>query len=97
MTTQIIEQTTTDEAIIPYEDVQDYGEHKAHIVSPPENAHLFQPGMEAQDIVDIARSMGYEVVALCGYKWVPKRNPDKYDACQLCMDIAGEIMRGLGE
>lgn len=81
----------------PYEDTDDGNDHLTHIVSPPENVHIFQPGMEAQDIVDIARATGQEIKALCGYTFVPKRNPEKYDACQSCMDIAGHIMRGLGE
>lgn len=72
-------------------------DHKTHIVNPPKNLHIWQPGMTAQEIVDIARVTGQEVTALCGYKWVPKRNPDKYDVCQPCMDIAGELMRGNGE
>lgn len=83
--------------LIPYEDADDGANHKAHIVSPPENVHIFEPGMEAQDIVDIARAGGLEVIALCGYRWVPKRNPDKYDACEECMKIAGDIMRAMGE
>lgn len=97
MTTEIVEVQQTTEELIPYEDVQDYGEHKAHIVNPPKNLHIWQPGMEGQDVVDIARATGQEVEALCGYRFIPKRNPDKYDACRACMDIAGEIMRGEGE
>lgn len=98
MTTETIEiQQTITEELIPYEDIQDYGEHKAHIVNPPMNMHVFQPGMEGQDIVDVARAMGLEIVALCGFKFVPKRNPDKYDACELCMKEAERIMREMGE
>lgn len=96
MTTTEIETTGLTE-VVPYEDTDDGADHLAHIVSPPENTHIWQPGMEAQDIVDIARATGQEVVALCGYRWVPKRNPDKYDACDPCVTIAGHIMRGLGE
>lgn len=87
----------TDLEILPYEEAQDYGEHKTHIINPPANLHIFQEGMEAQDIVDIARATGQEVVALCGFRFIPKRNPDKYDACQLCIDKAGEIMREMWE
>lgn len=93
--TELEELTVTD--LVPYEDTDDGKNHKTHIVNPPSNLHIFQPGMEAQDIVDIARAGGLEVTALCGYTWVPKRNPEKYDVCDECMTIAGNIMRGLGE
>jgi hypothetical protein len=53
--------------------------------------------MSAQDIVDTARMLGSEITALCGYKFIPMRNPEKYEACQQCMDIAGFIMSSLGE
>ena len=82
--------------IAPYED-DDNGDHKAHIVNPPKNTHIWQPGMEMQDVVTIARMNGIELVALCGYRWVPKRNPEKYDACEVCIEIAGQIMREMGE
>ena len=76
--------------VLPYEDSND-PDRRTHIVSPPENVHIWQPGMEAQDVVDVARATGQEVTALCGYKFVPKHNPDKFDACDTCMKIAAEI------
>lgn len=92
---QIIDVSTEDQ-ITPYEDSSDPNT-KAHIVNPPANLHIFQPGMEAQDIVDIARATQQYVTALCGYRFIPKHNPDKHDACDPCMKIAGDIMRGAGE
>ena len=92
---QIIDVSTEDQ-VIPYEETKDPNA-KAHIVNPPANLHIFEPGMEAQDIVDIARSTGQYVTALCGHRFVPKHNPDKLDACDICMKIAGDIMRDLGE
>ncbi len=80
----------------PYEDTDDPNK-RAHIVNPPANTHIWREGMEAQDIVDIARVRGIEIVALCGYKFVPKHNPDKLDACTQCFKVAGDIMSGLGE
>lgn len=74
--------------IAPYEDVDDGKDHKTHIVNPPANTHIWEPGMEMKDVVYIARMNGSELVALCGYRWVPKRNPAKYDTCQECLDIA---------
>lgn len=86
------------EELIAYEEAPDDGaDRKTHIVNPPKNLHIWQPGMEAQEIVNIARFTGQEVVALCDYRWVPKHNPEKFDICQACMDIAGELMRSKGE
>lgn len=83
--------------LIPFEEPDPNREYRAHIVNPPANLHIWEPGMEAQDIVDIARATGQHVVALCGYKFIPKHNPDKFDACDVCMRIAGDIMSELGE
>lgn len=81
-----------------YEDIQDeHSEHLTHIVNPPSNLHIWKQGMSAQEIVDIARAKGLQVVALCGKVWVPKRNPDKYDVCLTCVEIAAELMRGNNE
>lgn len=102
MTTIIPEETvesqnTILEELVPYDDTDDGKDHLTHIINPPNNTHIWEPGMEAQDVVAIARLKGWPVTALCGYKFVPKRNPERYDACQACMDIAGEIMREMGE
>lgn len=73
------------------------GDGFTHIVNPPMNLHVWEPGMSTQELVDMARSLEIPIKALCGYIWVPKRNPDKYPACPTCMKIAGELMRGAGE
>lgn len=83
--------------VAPYEDVEDGKDHKTHIVNPPNNMHIWMIGMTSQEIVDTARMTGQHVVALCGYSWIPKRNPEKYDVCGECMDVAGELMRGNNE
>jgi hypothetical protein len=38
---------------------------------------------------DIVRSAveGIPVVALCGKKWIPNRNPDNYPVCPTCKEI----------
>lgn len=95
MTTDTLD-VRIDEVILPYDDADDPN-LKTHIVNPPANLHIWKPGMEAQDVVDIARATQQYVIALCGKQFVPKHNPDKYDACDPCMKIAGDIMRGLGE
>ncbi len=73
--------------------------HRTHIVNPPMNRHVpgWVPDWEAQDVVDAARGLGVEVVALCGLKFIPTRNPDKYDACTQCFKVAEMIMSGLNE
>lgn len=91
---EIAPTTTLD--VIPYEETDDPN-IRVHIVNPPNNLHIWRPGMSSQDIVDLARFKGIEVFALCGYRFVPKHNPDKPDACETCMRIAGDIMRGAGE
>lgn len=82
--------------VLPYEESND-PTRRTHIVNPPANLHIWRDPMSAQDIVDIARARGLEVVALCGYTWVPKHNPEKFDACEECFRIAGELMSGAGE
>jgi hypothetical protein len=77
---QEIEQIETTEEIIPYED-DGNNSAKAHIVKPG------REDMSAQDVVDLARLAGTEVTALCGYKWVPKRDPKKHDLCKVCVKI----------
>jgi Protein of unknown function (DUF3039) len=83
--------------VTPYVEPENVDEHRTHIVNPPNNLHIWQPGMTAQDVVNIARLNGLPVVALCGYTWVPVHNPEKFDACESCIQIAGELMRGAGE
>ena len=38
---------------------------------------------------DIVRANveGVAVVALCGKKWIPNRDPERYPICQTCADI----------
>jgi len=80
-----------------YEEPENPAEHRAHIVNPPKNLHIWQEGMTAKEMVDIARNAGYELTALCGYTWVPKFNPENLDACGVCIEIAGQLMREMGE
>lgn len=84
------------DALFPYEELDD-PEHKTHIINPPMNRHVGLPGMSAQEIVDTARMTHQEIEALCGFRFVPKHNPDKFDACTACMTVAGALMRGNSE
>lgn len=39
---------------------------------------------------------GVEVVALCGKKWIPNRDPDRYPICPACKEIMGAIRAASG-
>lgn len=84
---------TTDD-VMPYEDNDD-PLHRTHVIRPEDNAHILEgASVGAQDIVDMARLTGQEVIALCGYRFVPKHDPEKYEACQACFKVAEHLMRG---
>lgn len=42
---------------------------------------------------DIVRSNveGVPVVALCGKKWIPNRDPDRYPVCPTCREIKSRL------
>jgi hypothetical protein len=35
--------------------------------------------------------LGEEVVALCGKKWVPSRDPQRYPVCPTCLEVLGAL------
>jgi hypothetical protein len=35
--------------------------------------------------------MGEPVTALCGKKWVPSRDPQKFPVCPTCLEVLGQI------
>lgn len=82
--------------LFAYEENDD-PERKTHIINPPKNTHIWRPGMTSQDVVDIARATGQEVITLCGYRCIPRHDPEKFDVCTTCLSIAGDLMRGAGE
>jgi hypothetical protein len=45
---------------------------------------------------DIVRSAveGVAVVALCGKKWIPNRDPEKYPVCPSCKEILAGLRAG---
>ena len=71
---------------------------KTHVVDCMSNPHVWDGSLEmtSEDVVAYAREHGIEIVALCGYKWVPSRDPQKYDACSHCMEIARELINKYG-
>jgi hypothetical protein len=87
--------TSSLEDIVAYEP-SDNPDVKAHIVNPDMNRHIWQPGMTAQDIVNIARLQGKTITALCGYRWIPRHDPDKHATCDPCLKIASKIIHEEG-
>ncbi len=72
MSTQTLEQTEIDPVT---------GKGRvSHIIAPKDNK-------SAQALVMEARITGTPITALCGYTWVPSRDPVKYPPCQGCLGI----------
>lgn len=63
---------------------EDHEGPASHIVFVPlELRHKMTP----QQYILKARVEAIEVEALCGYKWIPSRNPAVYPLCSKCLDI----------
>lgn len=43
------------------------------------------PGQDSTVMVRQAYANGTVLVALCGYRWIPSKDPRKYPVCQPCM------------
>lgn len=61
--------------------------HAAHIVHVPEDADT-----TPHALVTWARVMGMPVTALCGWSWVPQRDPKALPICQECYDIQQDMV-----
>jgi hypothetical protein len=57
----------------------------------PTAAHIVKvkPGENAQAVVLEARIMGIPVEALCGFTWVPSRDPKNLPLCEECNAMYG--------
>lgn len=55
----------------------------------PNHAHIVKgkPGQPAAELVVVARINGTSVESLCGYIWVPTKNPRGKPLCPICKDI----------
>jgi hypothetical protein len=60
-------------------------ELRSHIVRRPDDRD------SAEAWVTEARVMGFEVEALCGFKWIPARDPQRYAVCEACKDILSHM------
>lgn len=68
---------------------------RSHYVRPADNGvRSGDDPTTARDIVDLARLGGYEVVALCGYRWIPQADPKKHPICEACIDVGAAILGG---
>ena len=65
---------------------------------PGEVAHIVKvgPGETATAKVLDARVNGTPIEALCGYVWVPSRDPRQLPVCQACKDVY-ELYRGFND
>jgi hypothetical protein len=57
----------------------------AHIVGPE---YTDKGVIQGRTIVMNAMIYGTEVTALCGYKWIPSRNPENFPVCKKCKAIS---------
>lgn len=62
---------------------------KAHIVKLPE--HLKDLTTPLAYITE-AIVEGIEVEALCGYLWIPSKDPKKFPLCDICKDIYMKLL-----
>lgn len=66
-------------------------------VPPEECGHIVRRSgnLGAGALIVAAAEAGMEVVALCGYRWVPKGHaPDDLPACQPCVRVWESIQAG---
>lgn len=66
----------------------------------PIYVHIIDRGdnpKSAEALVLEARINGTELIALCGHKWVPYRDPQKFPLCPKCKEMIGFAlsMRGI--
>jgi len=57
----------------------------------PTAAHIVKvkPGESAAAVVLEARVMGTPIEALCGFVWVPSRDPKQLPVCEECKTVYG--------
>lgn len=64
----------------------------SHLVAPftDERGNILKTGVER---VMEARLMGTTVTALCGFRWVPQRDPANHPPCPKCVEILDSIVK----
>lgn len=48
-------------------------------------------GMQPQDLILEAMLSGTEVEALCGKRWIPSRDPERFPVCPACKEIRAQL------
>jgi hypothetical protein len=72
--------------VVPDIDTADRGpDELTHIVNCPADKE------SAEAWVTEARVMGLELEALCGFRWMPTKDPSRFPVCTACLDMAGII------
>ena len=95
-----IESVDLQELFNPFQ--EDDGSNKdlrSHYVSPGDNLefqakHGSVKGGGSAELVNRARFLQAEIIALCGYRFVPKHNPKNHPVCETCADIAANRILG---
>ncbi len=65
---------------------------------PAAHAHYVRRPLDKESAgawVTEATFLGIEVEALCGYRWIPTRDPQKLPVCKKCADIAANAILGI--
>lgn len=58
----------------------------------PRHAHIVRKrGGSADAMITEAVVMGNEVEALCGYRWVPSRDPSGLPVCPACREVLANM------
>ena len=78
----------TDLETMPVEDVDTRTEENTE-TGEPTSAHIVKTkkGENAAAVVIEARIMGTPVEALCGFVWVPSRDPKQLPVCEECKSV----------
>lgn len=72
-------------------------DRKSHYVTPGDNIEFqikYGPVKDPSELVNNARFHQAEIVAVCGYRFVPKYKPEVYPVCAQCVDVAANRILG---
>jgi hypothetical protein len=59
-------------------------------IGPEDCAHIVDQRDPANDVTS-AIVEGREVTALCGYRWIPYRQPEGRPVCEACVEVYGRL------
>lgn len=96
MSTDVLEKPAVDEHTdkVPSVELSDGTGPAAHIVQIPEHLR----GKTTPQAYTLAATVeGFEVEALCGYRWIPSRDPKKLPVCAKCYAIFQDDPHGHGD